>query len=439
MRAAYPVRGDVMNMRTLVVQTMFLSASHFVVRVIGFIMRIWLSRELGALAMGLVELASSAQMLLISPIVSGLPAAMSRMCAKSNTAEQVRILRSGVLLSLLVSLPLTVLAFVLRTPICLWLGDVRTMPALLIYLPCLPVLGVSCALNGYCYGSGKPVPPALSEILEQIVRFFLTIRLLTLLRSWPTMLRAAIPALCTLAGETTALLLMMILIGRTLFSFPAQGSRRAIMRELIALALPLTGMRLVSSLMRTVQSVLIPARLQNSGLPAGEALSQLGMMNGMLMPVLLLPSFITCSMSMVAAPELTRRQAQGYGQRRLVLRVLAAAFAIGIAAMAGVYLCAPIFAEKLYRQAELLPLLRRCCPLIPVMALCHVVSSLMNGLGLQGTSLRISIGANLVSTLLMYILAAHPSLRLWGVIAAMTAAQAVTLGFSLRALLCAIQ
>jgi hypothetical protein len=59
----------------------------------------------------------------------------------------------------------------------------------------------------------------------------------------------------------------------------------------------------------------------------------------------------------------------------------------------------------------------------------------MNGLGLQGTSLRISLGANLLSTLLMYILAAQPDIRLWGVIIAMTAAQAVTLGFSLRALL----
>ena len=393
-----------MNMRTLVVQTMFLSASHFVVRVIGFIMRIWLSRELGPMAMGLVELASSAQMLLLAPVISGLPAAMSRMCAKAEAPEQIRILRSGVLLSLLASLPLTVLAFVFRTPLCLWLGDVRTMPALLVYLPCLPVLGISCALNGYCYGSGKPVPPALSEILEQIVRFLLTIRLLSLLRSWPTMLRAAIPAFCTLAGETIALMMMVILIGRALFFTSGKGSRRKIIRELISLALPLTGMRLVSSLMRTVQSVLIPGRLQASGLTAGEALSQLGMLNGMLMPVLLLPSFITCSLSMVAAPELTRRQAQGHGQRRLTLRVLGAALIIGIAAMIGVFIFAPVFSQTLYRQPELLAMLRRCCILIPVMALCQVTSSLMHGLGLQHASLRISIGANLLSTLLMYTL-----------------------------------
>lgn len=424
-----------MKMRTLVVQTMFLSASHFLVRVIGFIMRIWLSRELGAMAMGLVELAGSAQMLLITPIVSGLPAAMSRMCAKADSGEQVRVLRSGILLSLLVSLPLTALAFLLRTPLCLWLGDVRTMPAVLAYLPCVPVLGVSCALNGYYYGAGKPMPPALSEIIEQIVRLLLTLRLVELLRSWPTMLRAAAPALGTLAGETAALIFMLLLAAPVLLLAPARGSRRKTMRELITLALPLTGMKLVSSLMRTVQSVLIPARLQSSGLAAGEALSRLGMLNGMLMPVLMLPSFITCSLSMVAAPEVTRRQAQGRPQRRLILRVLGATLIIGLSAMLGVYLMAPVFAHTLYRQAELLPLLRRSCMLIPVMALCQVISALMNGLGLQSKSLRISICANLLSTLLMYILTVLPALRLWGTIIAMAAAQCMTLTLSLRTLL----
>lgn len=398
-------------------------------------MRIWLSRELGPMAMGLIELAGSAQMLLITPVVSGLPAAMSRMCAKTDKGGQVRVLRSGMLLSLLVSLPLTVLAFILRTPICLWLGDIRTMPVLLAYLPCLPVLGLSCALNGYCYGAGKPVPPALSEILEQFVRFFLTVKLVILLRGWPTMLRAAAPALGTLAGETASLVLIVLLTGRALFFAAGSGSRSAVMRELIALALPLTGMRAVSTLMRTVQSVLIPARLQFSGLAAAEALSCYGMLSGMLMPVLMLPSFVTCSLSMVAAPEMTRRQAHGRPQKRLVMRILSVTLIIGLAAMAGVFVFAPVFAEKLYRQAELLILLRRSCALIPVMALCQVVSALMNGLGLQGTSLHISIGTNLLSTVMMYVLASQPSFRLWGAIIAIAAAQAVTLCLSLRALL----
>lgn len=163
--------------KTLVQKTLFLSASHFVVRSIGFLLRLWLSRELGAQAMGLVELAQSAQMLLITPVVTGLPAAVSRLCAKAEGKEQTRVVRCALLLALPVSLTLAALAFLLREPLCLWLGDIKTLPALLCFLPCIPILGASCVLNGYYYGVGRPVPPALSELLEQLVRALLCVRL----------------------------------------------------------------------------------------------------------------------------------------------------------------------------------------------------------------------------------------------------------------------
>jgi len=425
-----------MNRSRLIRQTMFLSGSHFVVRVIGFVMRIWLSREMGATAMGLVELAHSAQMLLITPVVSGLPAAVSRMSAKAtgDPGKQTRILRCGMALSLLAGLPLCLAAFLFREQIALWLGDIRTLPALVVHLPCIPVLGLSCALNGYYYGTGRPVPPALSELLEQAIRFILCIRLVSLLRSWPVTLRAAIPALGALAGETIGLFLMLFLCARALLFQKGSGSHRKILREMLTLALPLTGMKLVSSLMRTVNATLIPARLQLSGLPKGEALSQLGMMNGMLMPMLLLPSFITGSLCMVAAPELTRRQAQGRPLRPLCIRIGAAALGVGVFCMLGVSLLAPLIAGTLYRQAELLPLLRRCTPLIPLMALTQVLGGMMNGLGLQSRSLRISLLSGLVSVLATYVLAAQPAIRLWGALIAMALSQLVTLILSAFAL-----
>ncbi len=405
-------------------------------RVIGFAMRIWLSRELGTLAMGLVELAQSAQMLLITPVVSGLPSAISRMCAREDARGCQRVLRCGILLALLGSLPMMVIAYVLRVPLALWLGDVRTLPALVIYLPCLPVLGVSCALNGYFYGVGRAVPPALSELLEQIVRFFLSVRLVTLLGDWPVMLRSAIPAAAALAGETAGLLFMLLLALGVLFvrREGRTGSRRAMLGEMLSLALPLTGMRLVTSLMRTVSSTLLPRRLQLSGLSAAEALSQLGVMQGMMMPILLLPSFITCSLTSVAAPELARRQAQGKALSGVVKKSLLATLAIGLMAMLAVVLFAPLIANTLYRQAELLPMLRISCGLVPIMALTHVASGLMNGLGLQRQSLRIALGSNLLCVLLMFALPAMNGLRIYGAILANAAAQALTLMLSLRAL-----
>ena len=430
-----------MTMRKMLRQTLFLSGAHFVVRVMGFIMRIWLSRELGAAAMGIVELAQNAQMLLITPVISGLPASISRMCAQSECPRQLRILRCGVLLALAVSIPLMIAAFLLRVPLALWLGSLQTLPALIVYLPCIPILGVSCALNGYYYGTGRPVPPALSEVLEQAVRFLLCMRLVSMLRAWPMVLLAAIPALGALIGELAGLLLMLLCAARLILGRIPEKTEpmRGILREMLSLALPLTGMKCVSSLIRTVQSVMIPARLVSSGLAQREAMSLLGMMNGMMMPIIMLPSFVICSLSMVASPELSRRQAQGRPLNGIMRRTFTAALGISLPAMAAVCLLAPFFSLRLYRQAELLPLLRRCCPLVPVMALGHVAGAMMNGLGLQAKSLRISLFSGLISLLTGYVLTAIPQLRLWGAVIALAAGQLVSLSCSAAALHSAVQ
>ena len=70
---AYAPRVMVVRGKTLIQKTLFLSASHFAVRSVGFLLRLWLSRELGAQTMGLVELAQSAQMLLIIPYKNPVP------------------------------------------------------------------------------------------------------------------------------------------------------------------------------------------------------------------------------------------------------------------------------------------------------------------------------------------------------------------------------
>ena len=187
--------------------------------------------------------------------------------------------------------------------------------------------------------------------------------------------------------------------------------------------------------MHTVNAALIPARLQASGLAAQEALSRFGMLHGMALPVLMAPSFITGSLCMVTAPELARRQAGGKPLGALVRRVLLSVLLIGVPAMAAVWLLAPVIAGTLYRQAELLPLLRLTCPLVPVMALAQVCAGLMNGLGLQRRSLRITLAANMTALLVTYALAAQPALRLTGAALGMAAGHLVSLALSLRALL----
>lgn len=413
---------------------MILSVSHLLVRAIGLMLRIFLSRSLGAQALGLIELTNGAQMLLITPVVTGLPTAVSRMCARSADENRPSIIRAALALSLAVSLPLCVLAILLRLPIAAWLGDIRTLPALLLVIPCVPILGASSVLDGYYYGTERPILPAVSEIIEQIIRVLLCVYLVSHFSRATVTLRAAIPSAATLIGEFSGLVLMLCLSARLLLQNDLAGNRRAIFRELLSLSLPLTAIRLVSSLMRTVNSVLIPTRLEASGLPAAEALTQLGMMQGMLMPMLFLPSFITASLSLVCAPELARRQANALPFVSVIRKTCLAAFGIGLLSMLALFGLAPLIAERIYRQSELLPLIRQSCWLLPVLSLVQMTSGMMSALALQRPALRISLCSGFCAVMLTYWLTALPALRLRGALLAFACSHLLTLLLSLRVL-----
>ena len=72
------------------------------------------------------------------------------------------------------------------------------------------------------------------------------------------------------------------------------------------------------------------------------------------------------------------------------------------------------------------------------MALSQVLGGMMNGLGLQGQSLRISLLSGFVSVLTTYLLAVNPGIRLWGVLIAMALSQLITLTLSAAALKSAV-
>lgn len=422
--------------KTLVEQTAVLTASNVAVRALGFWMRIWFARTMGAEAVGLMELASSAHMLWITPVTAGLPLAVSSTVAQGENAGAV--LLSARRLVVRVCCILLPLALVFSPWIARLLGDERTLPALWAFLPCMPILGLSAAYNGYCYGIGTTVPPAASEIVEQGLRFLLSAALLYGLHNATIAWTAALPAAATAVGEGVGVALVACMVHPLLRG--AQRERNpSLERRLWRLSLPVTLMRLLSTGVRTLSAIIIPIRLRVSGMAAAEATARLGMLQGMALPLVLMPSVFTSALAMVSAPALASRKRSRPALRRLVGQVLPAALGISLLSAAAVYWGAPVIASRLYRQPELFPLLRTLSPLVVVFGVQQVCSSMLSGLGLQRKVLVASLLGALLTLALTWLWAASPSLRLLGCAYAMIAGQTLTLLINLSHLFAALR
>lgn len=401
-----------MKKQSLRRQALVTAACNAAVRGLGFGMRLWLSRMLGAEAVGVMELAGSAHMLALTPAAAGLPGAVSRLTAKARPGEERLALYAARQLAAALSLLLVPLLVLLAPRIAAWLGDGRTLPSLYLLAPSIGLIGISGVYDGYCFGRGNAWPPALSELGEQLVRLLVSMALLLTLPRLSIAYRAAVPALATTLGEALGLAVMLGAVG-PLGRLREDRRLPGLRRQLLRLGTPLMLTRLSHTGLRALCGAIIPLRLMAAGLSKSEAISRLGMLSGMAMPLMLLPGMLAGALGTVGGPA-AARCASARMENRLALRLLLPALGAGAVCGGALYALSPVIACRVYRLPELSGLIRAMCPMALMLPVQQVLGGLMTGLGLQKKALLASLLGAAATLLATFRWAASPALHIYG-------------------------
>jgi len=390
-------------------QALVLTIANAYTRALGFVLRLMTARLMGAQALGVMELASSAVMLAITPVTAGVPTAMSRLAAQKGADERA-VLRAG--LSLVKRLTAWLVpGMLLLSPLIAWLlGDMRTLLSILTSLPMIGLLGLCAVYSGWFYGRDDVATPALSECAEQTVRCMLALLLLISFRHSSIAVTAALPNLAEVSAGIVVWWMFHHKSPRLTGVIPSPIIRREILR----LTAPTTGARLCQTALRALNAVLLPVCLRRSGLSADAATAQFGLLNGMAMPLLMLPGIVTGAICMVATPAVARQEGQHTRLQRTMRQLLWSAAGVGAAAMIALFLGADFFSTRLYRQAALTPLLRLMAPAALLMAIQQVQFGLITGLGLQNKALTGTVCASFLSLGVTALLCPLPGIRLYG-------------------------
>jgi O-antigen/teichoic acid export membrane protein len=145
------------------------------------------------------------------------------------------------------------------------------------------------------------------------------------------------------------------------------------------------------------------------------------MLNGMVLPMMMLPCIFTGALNMVMAPRL----AQSEEKARLCKGILLRLFAAGLFAAAGcsgiLWLLAPFFSNVIYRLPELKELFRAATPLCFLCAAENLTGGAVTSLGLQKQTVYGAVPASMASLVITYALTANPAFRLEGVILGLAA------------------
>ncbi|MGN1078036.1 MAG: oligosaccharide flippase family protein, partial [Candidatus Gallimonas sp.] len=286
--------------KTAAVVTLFTAFEHF----LGFLYRIILSRTLGSEGLGVYQVALTVFAVFITVSSSGLPITLSRVISKHRARGYKRgeyaATSSALLITLLFSVPITLLLFLIRTPFSRIFADPRSADLFYILLFSLSFTSVYAIIRGCFWGNRRFFAYSFIELIEEIVMIVVGVLLIVFIPAGPAKEnKAAVAVLVSYLSSFSIAVVYFFAKGGKL------ASPRGEFLPLLKSSLPVTAMRTSSSLMSSLISVLFPMRLMAAGCSSARAMSEYGVVYGMVMPVLMVPGTLISSIALVLVPELS--------------------------------------------------------------------------------------------------------------------------------------
>jgi len=398
----------------LITGTLLLTFTGFLSRIIGFFNRIYLSQNLGAEGMGIFQLLAPIMALSFSLTGAGIQTAISKCVAacqeKDKNSKRGQYLKNGILLSFSLSFLLCLLLFEYATPIAKYfLLETRCAPLLRIYSLSLPLSAIHCCINGYYYGLKKTTLPAISQLIEQLVRVGSIFAITETSLANNIHITPAVAAAGIVFGEFGAITICLFVVHfdtlkQKITLFTKAPQPRLYLKGIIHIAFPLTLNRIVLNLLQSIEAIYIPNRLLLSGLTSAESLSLYGILTGMAFPLILFPSTLTNSISVLLLPYISEAEALS-NRNRIVSafrKCLVLGGLLGIACGVFFFLTGNFLGEFLFHNEHAGTLIVSLSLICPFLYLGGLFTSILHGLGKAFTAFWLQLISLLVRLIFVF-------------------------------------
>ena len=423
--------------RTFIYNSLLLTLSAVLMRAVGVGYNVYLSNRVGAEVMGLYSLVTNVWGFALTLATSGINLAATRCVAEAgeNQSEIKSAMKKCILYSLSFGTTAALLLFTLSKPIAiLWLEDLRAIKPLRIMSFSLPAISVSSALSGYFSAVRRVWKSASVQVTEQAIKIFGVAFLLT-----PLMPLGAEYACIAIALGGSIAEILSTTVYAIFYAFERKRDAKNIIKynkkidlnkKIFSIALPVAFSAYIRSGLTTIEHILIPLGLRESGLDAASALESYGILSGMVLPVVLFPYALIYSFTGLLIPEVSGGIA--VGEKRHIeyisSRVWRLTVIFGLCGAGVLGVCSKEFGNVLYSNSEAGRYIFILAPLMPLMYLDTVTDSLLKGMGEQIYTMNVNIADAAISVILVRLLVPH--FGIFGYIAVLYIAEIINFAFS---------
>lgn len=377
---------------------MILTLAGLMVKIIGSVNRILLSRLLGGEGIGLYQMAYPVYLLMLSVSSAGIPIAISiivaEKVAKGDFASAGRVFR--VSLGLMAATGLVFAAGLYCA--AGWLvdsglvRDPRAYYGLVALTPAVFFATILASFRGYFQGYQMMTPPAVSQILEQFVRVVTMVVLAYYLLPYGLEYAAAGAAFGAVPGSITGLIVLSFFYLKNKLRWQQEISRqiteepesiRKIAKRLVLLALPVSCANIMVPVTSSIDMLLVPNRLVESGFSVEEATTLFGYLTGMGMPLVMMATIPTLSLTASLVPAVS--EAFTLGDRNSIDQKINMAMKLccllTFPAAAGMWALAQPISKLLYGTPLAGEAIRNLAPSICLLGIHQITTGMLQGMG----------------------------------------------------------
>jgi stage V sporulation protein B len=400
----------------------FLAASAFLGEGIEFLVNMILARELGKHGLGLYMSILPSIFLIVLLASFELHISISKFIAEKEERFHRNIVYHAITITIVFTCVLLLLATAMMPFIPVFNAYHPYIRWLVLIL--IPVISFTSVARGYFMGKQEMGKIAVSNFLRKIIQL-VVLFLLFRFFSFNTESSLLI-AIATLIGCEVVvfvyLVFAFIIQFQQLKRQPFSNMNRKIVRKnLMAVSIPTTGMRMFAALSGAIQPFLIKAALVHSGLTDTMATEQFGMLMGVALSIGFFPAFIAHSLMIVLIPAVSK----SYSDRdypalqKMLTLVIKITFLYGVPAVVIFYIYAGPLTSLFFDSSTASVFLQMLWPFFLFHFFIMPLQAILIGLGLIKDTFIHNIWATVISFSIILLVASKPEWRMDGVVIAM--------------------
>lgn len=416
-----------MKKRSFISDLILISSISVLLNIISLIFRFYLAKLISPEGIGVYQLILSVYMFAATVATSGLSFTTTRFVSEAIATKKensVRSILSGVFI--FASVPAfaatAAMWFLSDISAVYFIGIPDTSVCLKILAAALPFMAAASCINGFFVAVRKAAYSSAIQIFEDLFQIAVTVSLLIALKPESVIEACVYVVIGCVASEVSAAAVSFILLKKT--DIIKNGSRSfsgSIVTAIAKTTIPLSISSYIKSILSTVENLMIPVSLQKSGMSRQKALSAVGTVKGLAVPVICFPSVFIGAFAKLLLPEISDLRALKNNQKitESSNAVLSFTLTISVLFSAVFFLFSDDIGLLIFNDKEFFITLKLLSPLIPFMYIDCISDSILKGLDQQVTVMKYSIAEAFIRTCAVWFLI--PQIGFSGVIITMYA------------------